>query len=100
IGLYGSRLGAPFRIEAPYECRVGAPPFGRGDILEAVLLPQAVGVAKRTNAAFGADAGAREHEHLHALVDTDGGAMHRRILATPPAIVVKHEAFPREHGRG
>ena len=60
IGFGGGGDTAAHGIEIPDEPRVAAPSVGRGDFLEAVVAPEAVGIAERGDAAFGADAGTGE----------------------------------------
>jgi len=57
-----TRLCAPLGIEAPDDLGVAGPSFGRRDVLDPVLLPEPVGVAKGPDAALGADPGTCEDE--------------------------------------
>ena len=43
-------------IKMPDEMRVAMPSFGRGDVLDAVVVPKAARIAESGEAAFGADA--------------------------------------------
>ncbi len=73
-------LASPFGVEAPDELGVSGPALGRSHVFEAVLLPQAVGVPKRPDAALGADARSRQHEHPSA-----GRKSYRSERAASPA---------------
>ncbi len=70
VGLARRRLRAALGIEPPDGLGVRGPAFRRGDLLEAVLLPEAPRVTKRPNAALGADP--RPGEDEDALRGTDG----------------------------
>jgi hypothetical protein len=50
------------------------PGGGRGDVLDVIVAPEAALVAKRENAAFGADAGAGEDEDEVLGREVDHGA--------------------------
>jgi hypothetical protein len=49
-------------IKIPDEARVAAPGVGRGDLFEAIVAPEAVGIAESGDAAFRADSGTSENE--------------------------------------
>ncbi len=62
VGVASVGLRPPLAVEAPDRVGVRAPAFGRGYFFEAVLLPEAAGVAERGDAALGAYPGPRENE--------------------------------------
>ena len=57
IGPGGGSHAAAHGVKVPDEARVAAPGEGRGHLFEAVVAPQAAGIAKRGDSAFGADTG-------------------------------------------
>src|ERR1700757_4649134 len=62
IGFGGGGNAAAHGVEIPDEAMVVTPGIWRGDVLEAVVAPQAAGIAEGGNAALGADAGAGQDE--------------------------------------
>ena len=58
---HGAGLGAALVIEVQHQGRVAGKAFGRGHVLDAVLLPQPIGVAEGADAAFGRYAGAGKY---------------------------------------
>ena len=62
VGLDVGNPPAALGVETPDQQRVALEAFGRGHVLDAVLLPEAVRIAKGRHAALGADARAGEHE--------------------------------------
>jgi hypothetical protein len=62
IGFACPGLRAPLRIETPDDRGVRSPAFRGSNVLEAVLLPEAIGVPEGANPALGADPRARQHE--------------------------------------
>ena len=58
VGADGLQCFAPLVIKALDEPRIAREPFGRSDILDAMLFPQAVGGAKSAKPRFGRDPGA------------------------------------------
>jgi hypothetical protein len=62
IGSGGGGNAAAHGVEIPDEARVATPGVRRGDVLEAVVAPQAAGIAESGNAALGTGAGAGEDE--------------------------------------
>jgi hypothetical protein len=62
VGLGSEGVAAAHGIEAPDESGVGVPGFGRGDVFDAVTVPEASGAAEGGEAGFGGDAGSGEDE--------------------------------------
>jgi hypothetical protein len=72
VWMADGRLGAPLRVEAPYDLGVRLPSVGRCNLFEPILLPEAPGVTKGADPALGADAGAGEDEDVRRARDTQG----------------------------
>ena len=64
IGLGGRGNPAAHRVEVPNQTRIAVPGARRGDIFEAVVAPEATGIAKRGDSAFRAHPGARQDENV------------------------------------
>lgn len=77
---HAGRLRPALRIEAPDERRIISEALGRRDLLEAMLLPEPVRVAKGANATLGADPRAGQDEHAHVPGDSNGGTHRSGIL--------------------
>src|SRR3546814_9279379 len=67
IGLFGLDRLAPHVVKAQHQVGVARKSLGGRDILDAVLFPQAAGVAKRVDAAFGGHAGAGQDDDIVIL---------------------------------
>src|ERR1700741_891103 len=63
IGLGGRGHAAAHRVEVPDQTRIAVPGARRGDIFEAVVAPEATGIAKRGDSTFRAHTGARQDEN-------------------------------------
>src|SRR5262249_145658 len=74
IGPGGGSHAAAHGVKVPDEARVAGPGVGRGDLFEAVVAPQTVGIAKRGDSAFGADTGTGQDEN--AIGGRDGEFLH------------------------
>ena len=62
---FGSRSNAAaHRVEVPDQTRIAVPGLWRGNIFEAVVAPEATGIAKRGDSTFRAHAGARQNENV------------------------------------
>ena len=62
IGLGGGSDAAAHGVKIPDQARIAAPSVGRGQLFEAVVAPQAPGIAKCGDATLGADAGTGQNE--------------------------------------
>ena len=64
VGGHVVELGAAGVVEVEHEAGVALPGFGGADVFDAVVFPQAVGVAEGGDAAVGAHAGAGEDDYF------------------------------------
>ena len=64
VGLGGESVVAAHGVKAPDELRVNLPGFGRGDVFDAISVPEATGAAKGCKAAFSRDACSREDKEM------------------------------------
>ena len=76
IGLGVGGVAAAHGVEVPDELGIAAPGGGRGDIFEAVVAPEAIGVAEGGDAAFGGDASAGEQEEAVGGGNGEGLRVH------------------------
>ena len=59
---------------------------GRGDVFDAVLFPEALGVSERGNTALGGDARAGEHQQASAVIDVKLGFQTPEPFSRFPAV--------------